>query len=240
MIRAQFIRHVVLTALVLTLASNFAKAGEASGLLQDFDSLGGNDVLLDKARALNPDANLRIVQDRIVSRRNRVEIAPEYASVLGGDSYNHTQNIGANVHFHITPQWSVGAKYNYALNSLRPEGEYLIRDVSVTGKGMIPEIDYPKSQALLMVNWYPIYGKMNLYDLGVAHFDVYAVGGAGQIVLKSGPTTTYTAGGGVGFWISQHLSTRFELRYQTYTAKRYTGDAKMDTTIAGMQIGYLL
>jgi outer membrane immunogenic protein len=217
-----------------------ATPATSGGLLKDFDTLGGNDVLLDKARALNPEATISIVQDRIVSRRKRLEIAPELANVLGGDAYNSTTMYGINAHYHINPHWSVGAKYAYETNKLRKEGEYLINDTSVTGTGVIPQIDYPKSELMALVNWYPIYGKMNLYDAGVAHFDIYAIGGAGQIQLNSGSTMTYTAGGGLGLWWSQHLTTRAELRYQTYEAQRYTGATRMNLTVAGIQIGYLL
>ena len=229
----------------LTIAVSHAQAADEapsqnSGLLKDFDTLGGNDVLLEKAKALNPEAQIRIVQDRVVVRRNRFEFAPEFSSVLGGDAYNKTSNLGMNVDFHITPQWSVGLKYNYSFNTLRPEGENLLTDVSVDGKARIPDIDFPKQAAMLLVNWYPIYGKMNLYELGVTHFDIYAIGGAGQVELKSGWTTSYTAGAGLGLWVSQHLTTRFELRYEGYTAKRFNGDANMNTTVAGIQVGYLL
>lgn len=212
----------------------------ASDLMQDFDTLGGNDVLLEKAKALNPEAQIRIVQDRVVVRRNRFELAPEFSSVLGGDAYNKTSNLGFNANYHITPQWSVNLKYTYSFNQLRPEGENLLTDVSVDGKARIPDIDFPKQSAMLLVNWYPIYGKMNLYDLGVVHFDIYAIAGAGQVELKSGLTTNYTGGAGLGLWISQHLTTRFELRYEGYTAKRFNGDANMNTTVAGIQVGYLL
>lgn len=243
---------LVLSAILIATSLSVEAADEASnaapqaaqansgGLLKDFDTLGGNDVLLDKARALNPEATISIVQDRIVSRRKRLEIAPELASVLGGDAYNSTTMYGINAHYHINPRWSVGAKYAYDTNKLRKEGQYLIDDTSVTGTGVIPQIDYPKSELMALVNWYPIYGKMNLYDLGVAHFDIYAIGGAGQIQLNSGSTTTYTAGGGLGLWWSQHLTTRAELRYQTYEAQRYTGSTRMNLTVAGIQIGYLL
>lgn len=231
----KFLSTTLMTALI-----GMAFEAQAGDLMKDFDSLGGNDVLLEKAKALNPEAQIRIVQDRVVVRRNRVELSPEFSSVLGGDAYNKTSNLGLNLHYHITPQWSLGLKYNYSFNQLRPEGENLLSDTSVDGKGRIPDIDHPKQQAMLLVNWYPIYGKMNLYDLGVVHFDIYAVAGAGQIELKSGRTTSYTGGAGLGLWVSQHLSTRFELRYEGYTAKRYNGDANMNTTVAGIQFGYLL
>lgn len=217
-----------------------AEAPASAGLMKDFDTLGGNDVLLQRAQALNPDAQIRIVQDRIVSRRHRVELSPEFSSVLGGDAYNKTNNLGLNMQYHFTPEWSVGLKYNYSFNQLRPEGENLLTDVSVDGKARIPDIDFPKQEALLLLNWYPIYGKMNLYELGVVHFDIYALLGGGQVELKSGMTTVYTGGGGLGLWVSQHLSTRFELRYEGYTAKRFNGDTNMNTTVAGVQVGYLL
>ena len=209
-------------------------------IMKDFDTLGGNDVLLEKARALNPDAQVRIVQDRGVSRRSRLEVAPEIGFVLGGDSYNRTQNVGANLTWHFVPEWSLGLRYAYSFNSLRPEGEYLLSDTSVEGKAKIPDIDWPKQQALAIINWYPVYGKMNLYDLGVVHFDIYALAGGGTIELKSGQTPTYTAGGGIGMWFSQHLSTRFELRWQGYNAKRFKGEEAMNTTVGSVQIGYML
>lgn len=248
--KTSLVRSALLAAVALaTVATSSAFAAEGtaaetektnSGLLKDFDTLGGNDVLLDKARALNPDSSISIVQDRVVSRRKRLELSPEVATVLGGDAYNSTTMFAMNAHYHLTPRWSVGAKYAYNTNRLRDEGRYLINDTAVSGAGQIPDIDYPKSEISALVNWYPIYGKMNLYDLGVAHFDVYALGGVGQITLNSGGTMTYTAGGGIGLWWSQHLTTRAELRYQTYEAQRYDGSTRMNLTVAGIQIGYLL
>jgi outer membrane immunogenic protein len=224
-------------------AATSAKASKNSGLLKDFDTLGGNDVLLDKARELNPDQRISVVQDRIVQRRNRLELAPEFASVLGGDPYNHTNAMALNAYFHINPHWALGAKYEYDTNSVRPEGQALIdQAIANSDKALVPDIDYPKGQALALVNWFPFYGKLNLFDAGVVHFDVYAVGGGGQVFLSSGNAATYTAGGGVGFWFSQHLSTRAELRYQTYEAQhpRYSSSEKMNLTVASLQIGYLL
>jgi outer membrane beta-barrel protein len=226
--------------LILFALLGLCSLAHASGLMEDFDSLGGNDVLLEKARALNPESRVRIVQDRVVDLRHRVELAPEYANILGGDAYNKTQLVSLNAYYHFTPRFSMGASYGFAFNDLRPEGEYLIQDKSIGGQGVIPQIDYPRSQYMALVSYAPIYGKMNLYDLGVAHFDIYALAGAGQVQLKSGDHPTYTAGGGVGFWISQHLSTRLEMRYQTYLAQRFNQDTRMNLTVASVQVGYLL
>ena len=224
----------------LALLGSVGAHAASSGLLQDFDSLGGNDTLMTRAKTLSPDTKVEVVQDRIVDRRLRVELAPEYSNVLGGDAYNKTQFVGMNLHFHITPRWSLGARYNHAFNKLTAEGEFLLKDVDVTGQGMVPDIDFPKSQTIATLNWYPIYGKMNLYDLGVFHFDAYALLGGGTVSLRSGSSTVYLGGGGIGLWVSQHLSARFEMTYQTYNATRISTPVKMETTVATVQIGYLL
>jgi outer membrane immunogenic protein len=226
------------TVTALSLVLGVTQAG-ATDLMQDFDSLGGNDVIVDRARALNPDEKISIVQDRVVSRRWREEVTTEYSNVLGGDAYVVTHNFGLNYNVHISPHWSVGAKYNYALNDLSHEGRNLIRTTGSDGKAIIPDIDYAKQTAMALVDWYPIYGKMNLYDLGIVHFDIYALAGYGAVQLNSGTTGTWTAGGGIGLWFSQHLTTRFEMRYQRYEAKPLSGKQPMDLTVAGLQIGYL-
>ena len=242
-------RTLVLTSLLVMLGlhSSLAVAADTepandksrAGLLQDFDSLGGNDVLLDRAKALNPDEKISVVQDRVVKRRWREEVTTEFSGVLGGDAYVAAKNIGLNYNLHISPHWSMGLKYNYAVNTLRPEGQDLIGKTTAAGKALLPDIDYEKQSGLAMVNWYPIYGKMNLYDLGVVHFDIYALGGAGVMQLHSGNTAAWTGGGGVGLWFSQHLTTRLEMRYEGYNVQLYPGKRMMDLTIASLQVGYL-
>lgn len=234
--------------LLLLFVSITASAQEAKETPEaDFDSLGGNTILLEKAKALEPDKNITIVQARTVNRRHRVEIAPEFSGTFGGDAYSQTKSVGLNVHYHFTPRFSVGLKYNYAFNSLTSEGEAMV-DRAVADfnadtenpSSPYPEIDYVKDEALALLSWYPIYGKINLFEKSVVHFDVYALGGGGQVRLSSGPTTTYTAGGGIGFWISQHFSTRLEMRYQNYTAKYIDGDKPLDLTVGSLQMGWML
>lgn len=220
----------------LVLSATAARAD----IMEDFDKLGGNDVLMEKAKALEPDTQISVVQDRVVNRHRRFEFAPEFASVLGGDSYLNTRNFGVNANFHINPHWSVGVKYNTMRSDLSPEGNNLINDSGLLGKNIVPELDYPKDQVLATVAFYPIYGKLNIFNKGIAHFDVYALAGGGSINLKSGSKQTLTAGGGVGFWLSQHLTTRFEMRYQTYESERSNGTSKIDLTVASLQMGYLL
>jgi outer membrane beta-barrel protein len=226
---------------------SFAAETAKDDLNSDFDSLGGNKILLERAKALEPDMKVSIVQERTVSRRNRVEIAPEFSGTFGGDTYTRTRNLGLNLQYHFTPRWSAGVKYNYSFNTLTPEGEAMIDKAysdyqKNPGKPdtAYPQMDFPKSEMLALVNWYPIYGKMNLLDQGIAHFDCYLVGGYGTVELSSGPTSTYTGGAGMGFWFNQHFSSRFEMRYQNYKAKYLDGDKNLDLAVASVQMGWML
>jgi outer membrane immunogenic protein len=213
----------------------------------EFDSLGGNKIFLEKAKALQPEQNVSIVQNRTVDLNHRVELAPEFSGTFGGDTYSRTKSLGINAMFHFNPRWAVGAKYNYSFNNLTPEGEALVDKAYAEYKKNptnptlgFPQLDYQKAEMMALVNYSPIYGKLNLFDKGVAHFDFYLVGGYGQVQLYSGSAPTYTAGGGLGFWISQHFSTRAEMRYQNYTAKYFDTQKKMDLAVASVQMGWLL
>lgn len=231
--------------LLLILAALFPVAAIAEQA--DFDSLGGNHPILERAKAISSEKIVSIVQNRTVPRINRFEFAPEFSGTFGGDSYNRTRGLGANIHYHFNPRWSVGLKYEYAFNSLTPEGKAMVDQAiadyesnPVTPNTPYPFLDYPKSQALALVNWYPFYGKLNLMDKGVAHFDIYGIAGAGQVQLFSGSATTYTGGMGIGFWLSQHLSSRMEMRYQTYDTKVFDKKQKMDLAVGSVQVGWML
>lgn len=237
----------LLVASVL-IVSSLSTAVTAQTVGAEFDNLGGNQIILDRARELNPDTKVEVVQDRIVPRKNRFEIAPEFSGTMGGDdTYTKSQSVGMNINYHINHRWSIGAKYNHTFNQLTAEGESMI-DAAYADRlenprnptKPIPEIDHQKSESLIVLNWYPIYGKMNVFEKSIAQFDVYGLLGAGQVELKSGAKPTYTLGAGIGFWMSPQISTRMELRYQKYNVEYMTGPKNLDLAIASLQVGWLL
>lgn len=221
----------ILFILIIFLAS----LGAQAGILKDFDSLGGNDVLIDRAQKLQPNKNVTVVQQRTVDRVWRNEFSLGYNNVIGGDAYLNTQMLGLDYHLHINPHWSVGLSYFQAYNELSKEGKYLI-----AVDELIPDVDEPRSGYEVVGNYSPIYGKINFLDLGVMQFDVYLLGTYGKLKLKSGETNTFSVGAGFGLWISQYLSTRLEIRQRYYTAQRFGGSADIETTQAGLSFGYLL
>ncbi|MFZ3229657.1 MAG: outer membrane beta-barrel domain-containing protein [Pseudobdellovibrio sp.] len=229
-------------ALVVVLASvSYAQ------IQQDIDSFGGNESLYEKAKALNPEVQTDVVQNRFIDRTHRFEIAPEFAEVYGGDSYNRSSDIGLNAYFHINPSFSIGAKYNYYTNKLTPEGETIISRASQAASAnpsapnyLYPQIIYPKSEMMGIVNWYPIMGKLSFGKWGVAHFDTYFLAGYGTIQLSNGSSTSTALGAGFGFWVNSHVTTRIEYRAQNYTAQYYDESRKMSTGTASLQVGWML
>lgn len=219
-------------------------------LTSEMDALGANKDILKKARAIDPKNRVRIVQNRDVDRHFRIELGINTGMVTGGDPYVNTNLLGGQIDFHITPRWSVGARYYNVANSLNSEGTKVMEDAEARRQAKEPGfrqpgLDWAKDAYLAVVNWYPIYGKMNLFDAGISQFDIYFLGGAGTIDLQSsGQTPLYTAGGGVGLWLTNHFATRLEARWQGYQDKIFDGletkQRSIDQTILTATVSFLL
>lgn len=211
---------------------------------EDIDSLGGNKELMEMAQKVRSSSRSRIVQERLVDRRNTVEFGLSYGSTFGGDAYLKTQSLGVSADYHFIPRWSLGARYYDYGSSLTNEGQRVFDDARAAyqagGRATIVDIDTPQSALLAVVNWYPIYGKTSFLDMGVTQFDVYLLAGGGTMALSSGNTSLITAGLGLGAWISKHVSARFELRYQKYEDQLITGSRALDTTVGSLGLGWIL
>ena len=108
---------------------------------------------------------------------------------------------------------------------------------------MAPDVrDYAKNSYLFSVSYYPIYGKVNLFNWNVTQFDVYLNAGYGAVNLDlSGNSSLASIAGGLGFWITNGLSTRFEIRYQTYQDTVGEGTTRnLNQTVFLAKIGFLL
>lgn len=214
-------------------------------LAADLDRLGSNEAIVKRARALSTSGRVEIVQKRSVDRRRRFEIGGSIGQVAGGNSYLNTTPVTGSIDFHFNPKWSVGARYSAFGNRLTAEGDAQFqsaRSQQAIGQfdSSVPEIDFPTSSWLVTTSFYPLYGKLNVFDLSVVQFDVYALVGAGQMNLRSGTTGTWSAGGGVGFWWNQWFSSRFEIRHQQYSDLVQTGRREVGMIVGTFGIGILL
>lgn len=237
----------LLLMVVFTASGAFAQSAKRVDA-QDIDALGGNEGVIRMAKALDPENRARIVQKRTVDRNSRFEFGFGYGGVVSGDSYVRTQNLSGSIDFHINPRWSIGARYIDHSNDLTPEGDRVFsaaRDAYNAGgrSYVMPDIDPAQRTAFAAVDWYPIYGKTNLFDAAIAQFDVYLTLGAGQVELeKEGWTTMTTAGVGLGLWLNKNWAIRGEFRAQNYTDTIGADETKrnLTSTVASVGIGYLL
>lgn len=233
---------LTLTLLLFSLAAN------AKSVSQDMDSLGANQELLMKARAMDPGNRVRVVQSRLVDRNLRLELGVNYGMVAGGDSYLNTNNLGAQLEFHINPRWSVGARYYNSANTFTSEGKRMYDHASAQSANgddySIADVSYAKNTYLGTLSFYPIYGKMNLFDWAITQFDMYLMAGAGQVQLANRSSTwntsTWTAGTGFGVWLTNWMTSRLEVRYQNYQDKISSGPRNLDLMIVTASIGFLL
>jgi outer membrane beta-barrel protein len=239
-------KHLILATILL--ASSGLLAGPSNGKVnvqEDIDTLGGNEDLIKMAQSLKSKSKARIVQERIIDRHNRFEIAASYGGIMGGDSYLQTQALGLAANFHITPRWSLGAEYTDYRNKLTSEGDRVFTQYrqSRAANGLpayAVDVDYPLSSTMAVLNWYPIYGKTSFLDLGVTQFDIYMILGGGQIELSSGSSPIYSVGLGIGAWLTKHLALRTEVKYQTYTDQPITGERHLNIGTANIGMGFIL
>lgn len=213
-------KHLTLILIGLFAINAFA----AEDLAGKMNALGANKELMKKAKAIDPNNRVRVVQNREVDRHMRLELGVNYGMAAGGDPYVATNVLGGQLDFHISPRFSVGARYLNNQNSLNAEGKKVFEAAEIEARTnnnnfRKPGTDFAKDVWLAVGNWYPIYGKMNWFDAGISQFDVYLLGGAGQINLTSGTAPVYTAGIGLGVWWTQHFASRLEARWQGYNDK---------------------
>jgi outer membrane immunogenic protein len=234
---------LLLTILVSSL-SFAAAAKDKKDVKTDFNALGGNEAIVERARALDPNNKVQIVQKRTVDRYNRLELGGHYAYVANGDSYLNTDSFGGSLDYHFSPRWSLGVRHNRYYNKLTKEGQVVYDDAQrrqAAGQYFqVPDLDYPVSSTMAVINFYPIYGKMNFLNMGITQFDLYILAGYGKMELSSGNTDLYAGGLGVGVWWNNYLTSRIEGKYQTYQDKVYSGPRKLDTFVATASLGVML
>lgn len=215
-------------------------------LKSEFSTLGDNSEVVERVKNMDTHQKVRVVQNRLVDRNNRIELGANYSIVSGADAYVKTQNVGGLLEYHLNPRWSLGIRYEKSYNTLTPEGENKFDEALADQKinngsdKRFPAIDYPLETQLATISYYPIYGKMNLFDSGIAQFDVYLQLGYGKINLLSGSTDISSIGLGSGIWLTQRITTRLEARYQQYDDLIKTDHRKQNTIQALASLGILV
>ncbi len=233
------------TVVVLFASVEFSAMAKSKSTSSSLNSLGTNENILYKAQPSVPANTYRVVQRRVIDREWRNEFALSGSFVNGGDSYYQTQNVGLHYDLHFNHRWSIGARYLNSYNNLTPEGRRVFEtSESQIGSGnsnyYAPDVDYPLSTTMAQISFYPVYGKVSWFESTVSYFDFYLLLGGGQVKLDSGTSGMFTAGGGMGMWWTQHLTSRLELRYQSYNDQIYTGPRKIENLVGSFAFGVML
>lgn len=233
----------LLLGLLMSLVPYTVRAAnkDKNSLTHQLGTLGGNEALLEKARAIEGQNAVRIVQKRSVNREKRFEFDLLFGQGSLGNSYITSSQFGGAIDFHLNYNWSFGLRTSQTYSRLTPEAEFLFEQAQKNPNSYsVPDIDYALQSQLMTVTLYPLYGKFNLLDLTVVQFDMYTLFGVGQVELKSGTTPLATAALGMALWLSENVSTRIELNYETYQEKPYTGPRQRENLAATVGLGFLL
>ncbi|MES3037588.1 MAG: outer membrane beta-barrel domain-containing protein [Bdellovibrionota bacterium] len=231
---------------ILMILSLQAYAAEKKDLKKDFESLGDNPKVVERVRNLENQQRVRVVQNRLVDRNNRLELAVSYGGLSGGDSYVKTSNLGGMLQYHINPRWSAGVEYDKAYNALTGEGKRQYDQAAAAqasdpnSSQRFPGIDFPLETKMATVSFYPIYGKLNIFDSSIAQFDLYTLLGYGQKTLNSGDTDVFAAGIGSGVWLNRFLTARIEVRYEKYRDLLETENREQNVFSARASMGMLI
>lgn len=236
-----YLSKLTIFSLFLSLAAHAEK-----DLKDEFQTLGDNKAVTERVRSLDNQQKIRIVQNRHVDRNNRLEFALNYAYLSGGDSYVQTQNVGGMLQYHISPRWSLGAEMSKSYNDLNSEGSrryngaLAAQQKDAASPERFPAIDFPTETKMATVSFYPIYGKLNLFDVSVAQFDIYALLGYGKKTLNSGDSDVIAAALGAGLWFSSRLTSRLEIRYENYKDMLLTDKRDQSSLSALASIGIMI
>ena len=230
-----------------TLLTSLSQA-QTKNLKKDFQTLGDNKDVVERVKNLDNQQRMRVVQNRLVERNNRLEIAGTFGLVSGADSYVSTKNWGGMLQYHINSKLSLGLSYEKSNNNLTDEGTrrydkaYACQQANGNGKCDLtaPRVDFPLETKLVSVTYYPIYGKLNIFDSSIAQFDLYTSLAAGRKTLESGETNVYAGSIGVGVWINSLMTMRLEGRYENYKDLLLTENRQQNAVSAIASVGIMV
>jgi outer membrane immunogenic protein len=231
-------------ACLMVLSGSMASA--QSKLSKEVSDLGANKSLKERVQNLDSAQRTRIVQNRTVDRNLRLELGLSAGRLSGGDSYLQTENASGYLEFHFTPRWSVGIRHSKYFNKLTDEGRqvydraWALQQADAGDTSSFSGVDYMKESTQGSISFYPIYGKLNVFDASVVHFDVYTTLRAGQLKLQSGSTNIYAGGVGTGVWLNQLFSFRIEALFQSYRDFVDQENRSQQGLIAQAAVGILL
>lgn len=165
-----------------------------------------------RAERRNPLAGQPAVRRRLLMRKLRFEVTPQFVTSINQD-YKHAFGPGGNLQFHITDWLAVGVQGVYMFNSdtaledrvraQLPTGNYTYLGGPGTNHGPQPTLSIHDQHVLginAILSGYvqitPFYGKIAFFSALFVNYDLYVNGGIGFVnYIQNGccaaPPTNY-------------------------------------------------
>lgn len=204
-------RYTPIRSALILVAALFAAgpAGAAGGLTGE------------KKSALEKLEEGDAIRKRVLLRGGRFEAAPALGFTLG-DAYSRNILLGAQLTYHFTEAWALGATVLYGVTEvetglaedIKSEREEKAGDDAFSNLGLLGTLD---------VYYSPIIGKFALFGRNVLHYDMHlllGVGGA-QVAGNSeveGFTFSPVVGVGMRTFFNDWFSVNLALRDYIYSA----------------------
>ena len=185
-------------------------------------------INMEKAAAMDLDAQIYAVQQIYALRRERFEIQP-YWSLTMNDQFVSHPAPGIALNYYITNVMAIGANFNWyqGLNSESAFNSATRRAVRVG----VPLNEYQWAAALNFT-YVPMYGKFAGFGDFIFHWDGYVVGGVGAISTRPvvvfdpryrnfsyEPKVAFNAGLGVRIFFNRWFAAIMEIRDYVYNEK---------------------
>ena len=190
-------------------------------------------VVLAAGLELNPDElkgvstkkSVSILQSRYFLKAWRPEVGLLMGSVIN-EAFTKTKTRGLRVGVFLN-EW-VGLESQYVLTTVRnsPDRKALnqkkYRDYNDQSKFVTAdaEINPISSFQDFVVIAAPLYGKVNVLDLGIVYVDIYGSLGFSRVGTQQGTKNALAIGAGQRFYFAERWSGRLDFRNRSYSETR--------------------
>lgn len=190
-------------------------------------------VVLAAGLELNPDElkgvstkkSVSILQSRYFLKAWRPEVGLLMGSVLN-EAFTKTKTRGLRVGVFLN-EW-VGLESQYILTTVRnsPDRKALnqkkYRDYNDQSKFVTAdaEVNPISSFQDFVLIGAPLYGKVNVLDLGIVYVDIYASLGFSRVGTEQGTKNALAIGAGQRFYFAERWSGRLDFRNRSYSETR--------------------
>lgn len=196
----------------------------------------------------SPIESSQVVRRKLLFRSTRVEIAPLVGFTLA-DPFNRNILAGANLGFHLTNEFGIGATFGYGVASPDTSLGEALKDPS----SGVPA-DQLNDLATTRINWLasvegsyvPLFGKLSIMNGLILNYDFHLLFGVGFVNLAgvtatevenaasaniSAATVAPVVGIGTRFYINDFVSFNTELRDYIYSSPAISNGTNSDSDL---------